>query len=293
MGTCWSCNTELSLTKDGTHCDSCGSIIYYKCNSCKKSFEVINKKNKRKLKECKLCGYFLCPHCGECSWSCLKHEWEKEILKIMKPEITQGTLPVVFDKIKSIVNYMENEKAGKENRVCPKRRVPISYAKNRIKSLLAKVKGFRVKNKKDSDAFINRMEEVTDTPIGTELKISEIRENGSYGQEYRDAFNLSVCMGRLEIVKKSFIKNDIKIIYEVYKRCEKKTCQMLNINELIINVCPNTKHNGNKRFGLDMEFCPSCKNHSKGKEKDKPWKLEKKLNNKDVCQVYRGNFIKK
>jgi len=293
MGTCWNCNTQLSLGKDRTNCDMCGSIIYYKCNSCKEEFEVLDKKTKKKLKECKLCGYFICPSCGVCSWSCPKYEWEKEILKILRPEITQGSIPNLLEKVRNIVNYFEEEKGGKEQRVCPERKVLISYAKNRIKSLLAKAEGFRVKDEEDKDAFIQRLDEVTEKEIGVELKISEVREDGSYGQEYRDAFNLLVCLGKLNIIKKSFEKDGEIIEYDSYIRCEKGKCNLLAKDNLILNECKNPNHIGNRRFPLKLTHCPSCPIHSSGKNKGQQWELKKRLNDKDVCQLYRGSFIKK
>jgi len=293
MGTCWNCNTEIDLGKERTNCDVCGNIIFYHCNSCGKKFEVLDKKTKKKLKECKLCGYFICPNCKVCSWSCDKYKWEREVLKILRPEITQGNFPIILNKAKLIVKYFEEEKGGQEQRVCPERKVLISYAKNRIKSLLAKVEGFKVKDIEDRNAFIKRLKEVTDKKIGTELKISEVREYGSYGQEYRDAFNLSVCLGKLKIVKKSFIKNKETIEYEVYVRCEKGTCNLLSKDDLIINECKNPKHKGNKRFPLEITHCPNCLPHKQGKEKGQLWELKKRLNDKATCQLYRGSFIKK
>ena len=262
MGTCWNCNTELTLGDERTKCDSCGSIIYYKCNSCKEEFEVEDEKTKKKLKICKLCGYFICPNCKVCSWSCPRYEWEKEILKILRPEITQGSVPNLLDKIREIVNYFEKEKGGQERRVCPERGVLISYAKSRIKSLLAKAEGFKVKDEVDRDAFIKRLDEVTEKEIGTELKISDVREDGSYGQEYRDAFNLLVCLGKLEIVKKSFEKDGEIIEYDSYVRCEKGTCHLLSKEDLIINECKNLKHRGSKRFPLEVTHCSTCPIHN-------------------------------
>ena len=61
----------------------------------------------------------------------------------------------------------------------------------------------------------------------------------------------------------------------------------------IINECKNTKHNGIKRFPLEQTHCPSCPIHNSGKNKGQKWELKKRLNDKDVCQLYRGSFIKK
>jgi len=293
MGTCWNCNTQVSLDENQTNCDECGEVLYYRCNSCKEEFEVKDKKTKKKLKECKLCGFFICPFCGVCSWKCPKYKWEKEILKILMPEINQANHPEIMGKIKKIINYFEEEKGRQEQRVCPERGVLISYAKNRIKSLLAKVEGFRVKDERDRDAFLKRIDEITRKEIGSELKISEIREDGSYGQEYRDAFNLLVCMGKLKIEKRIFIDGKDKIEYDVYIRCQREPCKFLAKDDLIINECKEPNHQGNRRFPLDMERCPTCPPYKKGKEKGELKKLKKRLTNKDVCQVCRGLFVKK
>ena len=293
MGSCWNCNTEITLGEERTKCDVCENIIFYRCNNCKEEFEVLDKETKKKLRECKICGYFICPNCKVCSWNCNKYEWEKEILKILRPEITQGNHPTLLDKVREIREYFEYEKGGQERRICPERKVLISYAKNRIKSLLAKSEGFRVKDGEDKDAFIKRIEEITAKELGTELKISEVREDGSYGQEYRDAFNLLVCLGKLKIVKKSFEKEDKTIEYDSYIRCEKEHCNLLSTDDLIINECVNKEHMGNRRFPLDVNYCPTCKTYQKGKEKGQLRRLKRRLNDKDTCQLYRGSFIKK
>ncbi len=286
MGTCWNCNTELSLEKDQTNCDSCGEIIFYRCNSCKEGFTVEDKKSKKKLQECKLCGFFKCPHCDICYWDCKKFKWEIEILKILRPEVTQGNCPNVLTKVKEIVNYFESEKISVDRKSCPERNVPITYAKTKIKNLLAKFEGFRVKDEEDREAFLKRMDEITDRFVGSELTVSSEREKGSYGQEYRDAFNLSVCLGRFEIVRKK--KQDSEEEYDVFVRCEKEPCKFLAQEDLVINECKNCK----KRFLKGIKYCDVCQPYKKGKEVGKLRKLKERLNNNDTCQMYRGYFKK-
>ena len=178
---------------------------------------------------------------------------------------------------------------GKERRICSERKVLISYAKNRIKSLLAKVEGFRVKDEVDKEAFLKRMDEITETNLGIELKISKVREDGSYGQEYRDVFNLLVCLGKLKIEKKSFEKEGEKIEYDAYIRIQGEPCKYLAKDDLIINECKNCK----KRYHLNIEFCSICPPYKKGKEVGQPRKLNKRLNDKDTCQLPRSSFHKK
>lgn len=284
MGTCWNCNTQLSLQRDQTNCDNCGEIVFYKCNDCHQEFEVKDKKGK--LEECKMCGYFKCPHCGVCSWSCERYNWEREIIKILRPEITQASVPNLAQKVREIVNYVEFQKLSTDRMNCPIRGVPVSYAKNRIKSLLAKFEGFRVKDEDDREAFLKRFDEITETEIGTEMTVTSSREKGSYGQEYRDAFNLAVCFGKFEIQKRKH--KDSEQEYEVFVRCENGACPKLARDDLIINHCPNCK----TIYPLDATVCSKCKPYQKGKQQGKLRELKKRLNNKDTCQSYRGSFVK-
>jgi len=282
MGTCWNCVTQVTLEGEQTHCDNCGEIIFYHCNSCKQKFEVIDKKSKNKLEECKLCGYFKCPHCKICYHSCKRFEWQKEILRILRVEIPINNFPKLPTLASKIVDYLESQKISIDRKSCAERGVPISYAKSRIKSLLLKFEGFRVKDTDDRDAFLKRFKEITDKEIGTKLTVTQSREKGSYGQEYRDAFNLAVCFGKFEIKK---IKKDEKE-YDVFIRCEKGICKYLAKDDLIINSCPKCK----KIFSKNDTYCNICPPEKKGKNKGQSIKLKERSNNKDTCQMYRGSF---
>lgn len=284
MGTCWNCNTQLSLDKEQTKCDNCGEILFYNCNNCGKEFEVEDKKSKEKLRECKLCGYFYCPSWGVCSYTCKRFLWQKEILKILRQEIPINDYPKLPELANQIVRFLEGEKIGLERKSCPERNVPITYAKNRIKSLLAKFEGFRIKNQKDREAFLKRFDEITEKPLGIKLTVSESREEGSYGQEYRDAFNLAVCLGKFEIRRVKQKDKDKE--YDVFIRCEKQPCKYLAREDLVITECPKCK----KKFKRGTLVCDTCPPYEKGKDIGKQRKLKERLNNKDTCQVYRGSF---
>jgi len=288
MGTCYNCGFEITIGEDRTHCDNCGEVLFYHCNNCAKKFYVEDKDSKKKLRECKLCGYFICPNCNICFYSCKKFGWEKEILKILRPEVTQGNCPNILNKVRKIVEYVEQEKISMHRKTCPEG-VPITYAKTKIKSLYARLDGFRVKDQEDREAFLKRIDELKDKPIGSELTINNIKEKGSYGQEYRDAFNLLVCLGKLEIKTKKFIKDEEEIEYEVFVRCEKEKCSKLDLKNLIINFCPNCK----TIYDEGIIYCSKCKPYTKGKEKGQLRKLKKRLSDKDTCQLYRGLFDKK
>lgn len=287
MGTCWNCNTEVTLKADQTQCDNCGEIIFYRCNDCKGEFDILDKESKNKLEECKFCGYFKCPYCGVCSWSCERYKWERELLKKFSPEVTTGNCPKLLEKIREIIDYFEDIKVSTKRMSCPERGVPISYAKNRIKSLLAKFEGFRVKDEGDRDAFLSRFKEITAVEIGEERTVSGSREKGSYGQEYRDAFNLAVCLGKFEIRRVK--KKDSEEEYDLFVRCEKPPCRFLARDDLVVTHCERCK----KKFPKGMLYCDVCPPYQKGKDAGGSRKLKERLSNKDTCQVYRGDFKKK
>ncbi|HKL23977.1 MAG TPA: hypothetical protein VJ912_01445 [Candidatus Nanoarchaeia archaeon] len=284
MGTCWNCETELSLQENQTKCDNCGQVVYYKCNACKEEFLVEDKESKKKLEECKLCGFFKCPHCGTCYDGCKKFSWQKQILKILSQKIPLGQYPELPQLAKQITDYLENEKTSIERKNCPERNVPISYAKGRIKSLLAKFEDYRVKDSEDREAFLKRINELKRLSLGETATISTFRETGSYGQEYRDAFNLLVCLGKFEIKQEK--KKDSDETYDLFVRCDKEPCPYLIKENLVISYCPKCK----KIYSKEKKYCDNCPPKTKGKNKGQLWELKKRLNNKDTCQMYRGYF---
>lgn len=280
MGTCWHCNTEVTLSKEQTKCDNCKEVLFYHCNNCKEEFKVEDKEHK--LKECKLCGYFYCPHCGVCFYGCKKYKWQDNIMKILALEFSFIKYPILQEKIKKIIDYMENEKSSNERKECINH-VPITYAKGRIKSLMAKSAGFRVRNINDKDAFDNRIKELTEMDIGEKTTISAIREEGTYGQEYRDAFNLLVCLGKMKI---TWIEaKDDKPAYPLFERIDNPICSYLNKEKLIINECKKCK----KQFPRGVKFCDICVK-KKGKYIGSYFETKERLDNIDTCQMYRGDF---
>ena len=98
-------------------------------------------------------------------------------------------------------------------------------------------------------------------------------------------------------IKGSLTKAQLAILdkileYEVYGRCEKGPCDMLDLNKLIIKICPNPKCKI-KEFPLSQTECcsPECK-YKKGKKKGQFYPLKIKISNKDICQLNRGEFKK-
>lgn len=105
MGTCYNCNTQVTLQEEQTKCDKCHAVLTYHCNNCKEQFRVENKKTKKKLVECKFCGYFICPHCGVCNYNCDKYQWQDDIMRILAPELTfttKGNVPRLKKRITNI-----------------------------------------------------------------------------------------------------------------------------------------------------------------------------------------------
>jgi hypothetical protein len=270
MGTCWSCDKQVTLQEGQNKCDSCGEILFYRCWFCKNQIDVIEN-----MPTCKTCGYYYCPTCGICGERCDKLEWCSNLKKIL-PDASP-------EQLRAVINLIETCKISNERKECINH-VPITYAKGRIKSLLVKVEGFRVKSEADRAAFIKRVDELTEVPIGTKMTISKIRDAGSYGQEYRDALNLMVCMGKMQI--KWIPATEDKPEYALYERIEQSPCCNLSRENLIINECPKCK----KQYPKDITQC-SCI-YQKGKNKGTNYQLKKRVNNCDTCQMYRGDFTK-
>jgi len=282
-GGCWKCKKQITLKDKQVKCDNCGTLVRWWCNNCKQPFDVVDKESNKKLNECKICGYFVCPHCSVCSYSCDKYNWQKEILKILSKEIPIGKYPRLPLSVNEIVEYIESIKTSIERKCCV-RNVPISYAKEKVKNLWAKVEGFKIKNENDRKNFIKRIDDATELEIGKSITINNIREDGSYGQEYRDALNLLVCFGRFKIEWK---KDDNNKDYCVFTREDTGKCNFLSNKDVVIKVCPKC----NKKYKRLVIHCEKCI-WSKGKCKGESIKLKERLNNCDTCQMYRGNFKK-
>lgn len=269
MGKCYKCGTEVTLKEEETHCDNCGIIIRYWCWNCKKGFDIENEETKEKLKECSVCGYFYCPECGCCGKNCETQEWISKIKNIIGCD-TKEMIEKLIDLIKQI-------KIGKEHKNCPYG-VPISYAKDKIKYSAARTQGYRSKNKYDTEKFLQRLKQIEQMDIGTEFTINSIREEGVYGQEYRDAANYCVCLGMLKVIYK---KNKQNKEYALFKRDKEKSCQYILLKDLVFDWCPSCKKKG---------IC--SENFKKGEKKGQQHTTIKKITNEDICQLLRGMFKK-
>ncbi len=282
MGSCYKCNTQITLKEEETRCDGCKEILRYWCNSCKKPFDVEDESTKEKLKECKTCGFFYCPACGVCNKHCQKEDWTQKIKEILGNQY-YATLNGA-ETLKKIIEYIEEIKMNKERKTCPKG-VPITYAKGRIKSLLVRMNGYRVKNIQDQAEFKKKLTEITELKDGKQITISQIRSDGSYGQEYRDALNLGVCLGLFKVIN---CISETGKNYSVFERVETQKCDSLKQKDLIRTECKKC----NKQFGKGVSYCDSCV-YVKGEHKEFPYSTKVKISNEDVCQLQRNTFIKK
>jgi hypothetical protein len=265
MGKCWNCGTEVLLKAEEVRCDRCKKIVRYWCNGCANPFDVQDRETKKKVRECKWCGYFLCPSCNICSPNCPKHEHKAKVkqLAIHLVPIDKYT---AFDSIaQKIVDYFEEIKMERAKTECAFG-VPKTYAKERIKQILARMQGFKTRDDIDKEAFEKKQEEILDTESGHEFTIGNTRDAGTYGQEYRDVFNLSVCLGTLKYEKRKF-KTDkgIEVEYDCWIRVEDNPCEFLDTKELVVKICPECK----KTFSKDKTYCDECKYKRNSKEKFK------------------------
>ncbi len=287
MSQCYNCGAEFTMRPEEIKCDNCHKIVNFPCYNCGSWFQVYDESTDTKIKECGVCGFFECPSCGVCGDKCQKGDWGIKIKKILEsPKLDLN------EKIKTILDFIEEIKIGKVQRECP-RRVPISYAKGRIKTCIVRMRGYRTKDNEDMKIFSKRVEEVLNKNLGEVITINQAREKGSYGQEFRDVFNYCLCEGILEKINIKKVIDNEEIEYEVYRRCEKGPCPLLDLNELIIKKCPNPQCKI-RNFPISQETCadPRC-NYKTGKNKGQPRRLKLKISNKDICKLNRGSFIKR
>lgn len=281
MGTCYNCNVQVTLKDEETKCDNCGVILRYWCNTCKQAFDVEDEITNKKLNECKTCSFFYCPNCGVCSPDCEKREWAEKIKEILGNHFystLNGT-----EILQKIIQYIEEIKLRRDRKTCPKG-VPITYAKNRIKSIFVRMKGFRVKSIQDQKAFELKLTELSNLNVGKQITISQIREEGSYGQEYRDVLNYCLCLGLFKVTYKL---NEQKKEYALFERTEGEGCKFLDIKNLITRQCKIC----NKIYSTNVTQCTCVR--KQGKNKGINYSTHIKISNKDTCQLYRSDFNKK
>lgn len=271
MGTCWHCRTEVTLSENNTKCPNCKETLYYTCWKCKVPFEVSNEKG-NKIKECPVCKFFYCPSCKICGSNCKKRNWELFLIDKKLPE-----------DIDKIIEYFGIAKVGAEEKRCPND-VGISYGKGKIKTCLLKMRGFNSKNEIDAKRFLDRLDEITNIPIGNSTTITKIRQDGTYGQEYRDVFNMGICMGLFKIERKPNPDKE-KVDIQMFTRVNGEWCQYFDIKDIIYKKCSKC----NKQYPLEKDYCPICI-FKKGKDKGNAVKLKLCKSDKDTCQFNRNDY---
>jgi len=263
MGICHHCGTSITFIKGGgKRCDKCGDDPY-KCHSC--GTEINCEDNN----ECPMCGYYFCDDCGRCGPDC--DHWE--IVDDLQGELCdQCTRNHINKVVKHVADYMK----GNIRRHCP-RGVGISYAKGRIKNLIWHTMGYGRRDK-DMSSFNERLATLVRIEKGKEWGIDEVRNEGEYGQEMRDASNLMICQGDCS---RKFSPE------EIYIRDEKLLCEHFYRGKIAKKVCPDCE----TEYSVDIESCQSCI-YQRGPRKGLPKKLRLVRLNVDMCQLHRNKFIK-
>ena len=282
-GGCWKCGTQFHLGEEDTRCPNCNEVVRWNCNSCHQEFKIVDKVSKKKLVDCKVCGYTKCPYCGTCSVVCDKNKWTLEITDIITKHIPDGDYPDLPDGVKKIISYIEDIKATRERKTCFNG-MPISYSKGNIKRLMLKMDGFRVRDPVDRAKFVERIKEATALDFGTKIIINDLREDGSYGQEYRDALNLLVCLGKFKL---KWLKDKDDKDYCIFKRVDGEPCRKLSKKDLVEAFCSKCK----RSYPRGKLYCPNC-SWKKGKRKGEMVELKERSSTREVCQLYRGHFKK-
>lgn len=265
MGTCFNCKKEISLKDGEVNCPSCGEPPY-QCWNCKADITG-------ETEECPVCNFFVCPSCGVCSKDCIL------------PELIIATREM---RHREMVEYIYSSIKTPDRRTCHQG-IPISYAHGKLKNMALRLKGFRVKNKEDAEAFEKRFEKIEGFPINKTWVISQEKEDGEYGIEFREVSNLAVCMGmaKKETIEKKNSESKIINKYELFTRIDIEPCNNRNWDDLISSYCYKCK----QPFERGVPYCPTCI-YEKGKDKGQPVKLFERKSKVHFCQLNRKDFIK-
>jgi len=302
MGRCWRCDTELRLVGNQWLCDNCDEAMGYKCWKCKYDFTVRDPLTKKNINQCSACGFYHCPDCGSCDEVCPKNEWIRMVFNILAGQTTlDGDLIITNpqEKVKRIIQFVETLKTEKRpHKVCPYY-VYASYARGRkgeqgrIKQLLARMNGIGVKSRLDAEKFREKLNSILGIDINSpSFTVDDLREEGRYGKEERDACALGVCMRELE-ADLVITKKGHKAI--VYKRIDVEgQCPYLRQDNFITKRCPNCHKDYNnpqlEYYQPNLEFCPNC-SYKRGKKKGNSYPLIVKETNTFTCNCPYNEFI--
>lgn len=275
MGKCLNCEADIILREGEKKCPNCGEYPYI-CWDCK---EHITEESKG---ECNLCGYFKCANCENCGSNCslgfiISDTLENfPQLKIIERDILEQIFIHAFEL-----------KSGKVNMHCNQRGVFLSYAKVKNRLLLRKLRGMQTK-KDDSVVYEGRYEYIKNLSVGTSFTISDKKEKGHYGFEWRDTTNLAVCLGKLKKESIEEKNNKWKIIkkYDLFTRVENQVCPYAVLEDPITKFCPNCR----KIYPELTNFCLDCK-YKKGRKKGQQYDLHIKKSFVSFCKLNRKEFI--
>ena len=212
MSRCINCNKEIELKNEwyenlAKKCPYCETEKPFRCWNC---FEEINIKNDS---ECKMCGFFICSKCNLCGMECKS----LSVINDMKNDKIWKLL--TKQEQRYLMNKISESLSGKKNKSCF-RKVPISYAKQKNRSLLLKLNGLAAKGKYDTEKFHERYNYYKEKEYGEKFTINETRDYGTYGQEERDALNLLICHGFYRVIEQVIKSKTVK----KYERCNEGVC---------------------------------------------------------------------
>lgn len=266
MGTCIHCKSEIKIKNKDKACPVCNDPNPYNCHNCKTPINL-------EAEECLFCHYYICDQCQSCSPNCNANHIYNEVKSIIKE--SQENKKTKF-MIRKIINYIAEEIQYPPRLNCP-HMVGISYAHNKLKTMILKINGVKVKNLLDQQKFEEIAEKIHNKNIGEVWSIEKERIEGTLGQETRIISNLSICLG---FVKKSIKENKLNELYEEFERVEGRPCKYLNSELLTL-----------------PEKCPICKNkcnekYKKGKKKGQHHKYKKIISQQNWCLLPRKEFIK-
>ena len=260
MGKCQYCNAEITLKENEINCPNCEKTPYH-CWNC-------NEDIKGNSKECPLCGFFFCTNCKLCDKECNIDEIVEKL-----NNINDGIDKIIF--IKDILQ-------GKYRRNCY-RKVPISYAKSKLRHMALKLQGKKCKSDEDRTAYINRFKKLQGMPIDSLWTINKLRENGQHGNELREVSNIGICMGLVE--KHTKINQETGIEFESFKRIKGNVCKYVNWDNMIKKQCRKCK----TTFPIETTHCDKC-TYIKGIKKGQPITLQERISTVDFCQLNKKDF---
>jgi len=285
MSRCFNCGEEIILEGKETHCHNCNQIFEVPCCNCHEIFKVIDKESNKKLVECKWCGYWHCIYCNSCANNCLGIDYNKKVREL---------IPTAnYEQAQKVVDFFESIIIKKPHRICD-RNIPRTYAKKDIKEMLCRMSGKKTRDEADTQAFITRYEELLSIPLEREITITQSREKGTYGKEYRTVLYLLVCEGKFKIIENEIVIGGKKIVTNAFKRIEEEKCPHLNKDKLklMVKKCGECE----TVYPSTFQSCPDLKcvyiNNTKHSKKGELRKLSETNSNIQTCRNINEGFKK-